>query len=279
MEVGGLEGERGGHAVLDQAAALLAGPDLHAAVRQRHYHTDVRLHEAVAHARELIALRGQLQIGLFKLLVEFLLKGRIELLACREAVRVEVELLAVAHFALYGLVRVLFVHAVSHAVQVEALVRLHVVVHDGRAILLVGLLRVEHIRQRLVLDLYELAGRLCGLLVHGRDRRDHVADETHLLPHAVHDIPVGQVSAYRRAIRPVLAGDHADDAGQLLRLGGVDALYNAVRDGASEYFSVDHALGVDVRGVLRLARHFEQCVLADLALTYRIVFSHVSSPP
>lgn len=156
--------------------ALLAGPELDAAVHQRDDHADVGLHEAVAHARELIALGGQLEIGLVELLVELLFKSLVVGLGGLEAVGVEVEALAVADLAADGLVGVLLVHAVGHAVQVEALVGLHVLVHDGGAVLAEGLLHVQDVGQRLVLDLYELAGGLGDLLVSGGDGGDEIAD-------------------------------------------------------------------------------------------------------
>ena len=279
VEVRGLEAEGGGHAVLDEAAALLAGPELNAAVHQRDDHADVGLHEAVAHARELVALGGQLEVGLFKLLVELLLKGRVEGVAALKAVGVEVEALAVADLAAYGLVGVLFVHAVGHAVQVETLVGLDVLVYDGGAVLAEGLLGVQDVGQRLVLDLYELAGGLGGLLVRGGDGGDEIADVADLLAHAVHDVAVGEIAADGGVVGTVLARDHTDDSGQLFGLGGVYALDYAVGDGAAQYLAVHHAAGVDVGGVFRLPGHLEQGVLAYLALPDGVVLSHVSLPP
>ena len=274
VEIGGLEIEGGGHAVLYEASSLLAGPNLHPAVLKRHRHGDMRLHEAVAHAREFIALGGQLEIGLVKLGVEFLLKGRVELLRGLEGVRVEVKLLAVAHLAANGLVGVLFVHAVGHAVEVEALVGLHVLMDDRGAVFIKGLLHVENVGERLVFDLDELAGGLGYLLVEGGDGGDEVAYIAHLAADAVHDEAVGQIAAYGGTVGAVLAGHDAYDAGELFRLGGVEALDNAVRDGAAENLAVQHALGVDVRGVYGLARNFEQGVLAGFALADGIVLCH-----
>ena len=73
-------------------------------------------------------------------------------------------------------------------------------------------------------------------------------------------------------IGAVLAGYDCDNAGELLCLGDIDALDNAVRDGAAEDLAVNHALGVDIGGIESGAGNLKRSVLADLALTYGIVF-------
>lgn len=140
----GLEAERCGHAVFYKASALLACPDLDAAVGERLNNGDVRLHEAVAHSGELIALLGQLEVCVLINLVKLCAEGCIVFLGRCVIVRVEAELVAVANTSFDGLVGVLAVKAVSYAVKVKALVALYIIVYDCRAVLLVCLFGVEH---------------------------------------------------------------------------------------------------------------------------------------
>ena len=272
VEIRGLEAECCGHAVFYKASALLACPDLDAAVGERLDNGDVRLHEAVAHSGELIALLGQLEVCVLVNLVKLCAEGCIVFLGRCVIVRVEAELVAVANTSFDGLVGVLAVKAVSYAVKVKALVALYIIVYDCRAVLLVCLFGVEDIGQRLVFDLDELACGLGDLLGGCRNCRNGVADAANLIADTAHDELIGQVAADGRMIGAVLAGHDCDDAGELLCLGDVDALDYAVRDGAAENFAVDHALGVDIGGIESGAGDFKRCVLADLALTYGIVF-------
>jgi|GEM_PF-5656998 len=272
VEVGGLEAERGGHAVLDKAAALLARPDLYAAVSQRLDDCDVRLHEAVTHARELIALLRQLEVCVFVDLVELRAEGGVVFFRGRVIVGVEIKLVAVANSSLDRLVGVLAVEAVRHAVQVKALVALHIIVHDGGAVLLIGLLRVEHVGQRLIFDLDELARRLGDLLGRRGDGCDGVAHAAHLVADAAHDELICQIPADGGMVGTVHAGHDRDDAGELLRVARVDALDYAVGDGAAEYLAVDHPLGVNIGGVERSAGDLQRGILADLAFADGIEF-------
>ncbi len=104
VEVRGLEAERCGHAVFYKASALLACPDLDAAVGERLDNGDVRLHEAVAHSGNSHSAAGQkLDVCVLVNLVKLCAEGCIVFLGRCVIVRVEAELVAVANTSFDGL--------------------------------------------------------------------------------------------------------------------------------------------------------------------------------
>ena len=271
MKIGGLHIEGGGHAVLDETAALFACPYFQPAVRQRFHDRDVRLHEAVADARELIALLGKLEIGIFIHFVKLRSESGVVFFRRGIVVGIETKGVAVAHSALDRLIGVLAIEAVGNTVQVETLIALDIVVDNGGAVLFVCLLRIQHIGQRLVLDMDQLARGLGDLLRRRGDGCDRVADAAHLVADAAHDELVRQIAADSGMIRSVHTGDDSDNAGELFGLARVNALDDAVRDGAAEDLAVDHSLGMNIGRIEGGAGHLQCGVLTDLSFADGII--------
>ena len=118
----------------------------------------------------------------------------------------------------------------------------------------------EQRRQLLVLDLDERRGRLGGRPARRHDRRDAVADEAHVLAEqrlvVRREVLAGVDARPAEAVhRRVLVREDLDDARQRLGARGVDALDDAVRDGAEDQLRVEHARHAEVAAVDELPRH------------------------
>ena len=126
--------------------------------------------------------------------------------------------------------------------------------HERRAVLL-RLERVEHDRQRLVLDLDQVASVLGDVAVFGDHGRDRLAVVAHLLDgdHVLDDRAGAEGGKRRRMLGHVGACDDADHSRQRLRLRRVDLRDARVRMRAAHDRGVRHVLELDVVEVAALA--------------------------
>ncbi len=133
-------------------------------------------------------------------------------------------------------------------------VRLQLLVDERRAVLL-RLERVEHDRQRLVLDLDQVARVLGDVAVVGDHRRHCLTVVAHLLDgdHVLDDLPGAEGRQRRRMPGHVGACHDADHARQCLRLRRVDPEDARVRVRAAHDRGVRHVLELDVVDVAALA--------------------------
>ncbi len=136
----------------------------------------------------------------------------------------------------------------------EVAVLVFLVVPDDRRVLGGRRLRVDHDRQRLVLDVDRLAGVLGDIGVVGDHARDLLALEPHLVG-GQHRLGVvgqrghpGQVAG-----RHHVPGEHQVHPGDVPRPAGVDPGDPRVRERAAQDLHVQHAGQVDVVGVVALA--------------------------
>ena len=105
--------------------------------------------------------------------------------------------------------------------------------------------RLDFVVDRLELLVFRNDGMRCRLGYVGIRREHHgyrLADEADLLVGQNWLVVEGRpVIGMRNHFAHVIDRDHAKDAGQLPRFANVDGFDAAVRDGAAEYFSVQHA--------------------------------------
>ncbi len=126
---------------------------------------------------------------------------------------------------------------------------------DERRAVLLRLERVEHDRQRLVLDLDQVARVLGDVAVLGDHGRDRLAVVAHLLDgdHVLDDRAGAEGGKRRRMLGDVGARDDADHAGQRLGLRRVDGDDARVRVRAAHDRRMRHVLELDVVEVAALA--------------------------
>ncbi len=118
------------------------------------------------------------------------------------------------------------------------------------------LLRIEHRRQVLVLDLDRLERPARRQQVLGGHRGHRLADIAHLA--ARHDRLVVDEHAKPVLARNVVAGDDAFHALHGLGLGGVDRHDAGVRPRAAQHLDVEHVRHDHVAGIAQLARHLRR---------------------
>ena len=137
-----------------------------------------------------------------------------------------------------------------------------------------GVLHVVDRGEGLVLHLDELQGVLGDLGGLGGHSGHRVAHKAQVLAH--HRAVGGHAGLPGRG---VLIGHHADDAGQLLRLAGVDGEDLRVGVGAVQHLGVLTVLDGQVVAVEGLARYDGAAVLAAADFADMPEFAHACSPP
>ena len=137
------------------------------------------------------------------------------------------------------------------------------VVADQRRVGVERLARVDHRRQRVVLDVDQRQRVVGGVLVDRDDERDLLALEAHLVA-GQHGLRV--VGDRRHPREPerleVLGGDDGGDARVRERARGVDRDDPRVRVGAAQHLAVDHPRQADVVEVVALAADEARVLLA-----------------
>ncbi len=103
---------------------------------------------------------------------------------------------------------------------------------------------------------------LRGRLVHRRHRRDRIAGVAHFVDRDDGLIFIGGAEHAQAPL--VVARDHGENAGELLRRAGVDAGKARVGVGAAQNFPVGHIGQLYVHRVERFAGHFLRAVGARL---------------
>jgi hypothetical protein len=131
-----------------------------------------------------------------------------------------------------------------------------------------ALQRVDRERQLFVGDLDLLEGVARELLGVGRDGENRMADEQRLVRE--------NRLLRRRRVRDLIGPQNAVHTGHRERGARVDARHSRMRHGARQQLHEHHALGTEVLGVLRFARHLRVHIGRREILAKQVV-GHVSS--